>query len=356
MITAVGGLLGIALSYVVSFSVGRLTLYSALAKHAEAGDITLVVAPDILALLEESPSELWRQADKLAGSGQYRDAVRVLYLAVLALFAVWLLERATGKLGRFITTPLNLPVLAFLTLLIAKPPRLPPDALHPWRGLSVREELKYAGAGLCGVTLYMLFQNTALSFTMASNVSVPISTTTLFTALAARFFLKEEALKPNFFIGFAVAIAGIILIAFNGNFFLKLNPLGDLLAILAAVALGGGVILATAATVIASQAVITGAYSLTQQAIQLGLLPRLETRHTSEALFGQIFMPVASYSMLMKEALHLIARKVREAERAIPDVRFRGGEDRMMPSTDLSLKLVLAPGAVAMLRRRPDAS
>src|SRR6266545_2749721 len=51
------------------------------------------------------------------------------------------------------------------------------------------------------------------------------------------------------------------------------------------------VVLATAATVIASQAVITGAYSLTQQAIHLGLLPRLEIRHTSEALFGQIYMP-----------------------------------------------------------------
>ena len=51
------------------------------------------------------------------------------------------------------------------------------------------------------------------------------------------------------------------------------------------------VLLATAATVIASQAVITGAYSLTKPAIQLGLLPRLEIRHTSEALFGQIYMP-----------------------------------------------------------------
>jgi KUP system potassium uptake protein len=49
--------------------------------------------------------------------------------------------------------------------------------------------------------------------------------------------------------------------------------------------------LATAATVIASQAVITGAYSLTQQAIQLGLLPRFEIRHTSEAHAGQIFIP-----------------------------------------------------------------
>ncbi len=51
------------------------------------------------------------------------------------------------------------------------------------------------------------------------------------------------------------------------------------------------VALATVATVIASQAVITGAFSLSRQAIQLGLLPRMEVRHTSAALAGQIFMP-----------------------------------------------------------------
>jgi KUP system potassium uptake protein len=51
------------------------------------------------------------------------------------------------------------------------------------------------------------------------------------------------------------------------------------------------VALATAATVIASQAVITGAYSLTRQAIQLGLMPRFEIRHTSEAHSGQIYIP-----------------------------------------------------------------
>jgi KUP system potassium uptake protein len=59
------------------------------------------------------------------------------------------------------------------------------------------------------------------------------------------------------------------------------------------------VCLAAAATVIASQAVITGAYSLTRQAIQLGLLPRLEIRHTSEALFGQIYMPRVNLLLLV---------------------------------------------------------
>jgi KUP system potassium uptake protein len=59
------------------------------------------------------------------------------------------------------------------------------------------------------------------------------------------------------------------------------------------------VALATAATVIASQAVITGAYSLTQQAIQLGLLPRLEVQHTSEAQSGQIYMPQVNLLLLI---------------------------------------------------------
>jgi putative ABC transport system permease protein len=48
VITAVGGLLGIVLSYVVAFSVGTITLYSALASHAEAGDIHLLVAPNVV--------------------------------------------------------------------------------------------------------------------------------------------------------------------------------------------------------------------------------------------------------------------------------------------------------------------
>ncbi|KXF77097.1 potassium transport protein Kup [Paramesorhizobium deserti] len=51
------------------------------------------------------------------------------------------------------------------------------------------------------------------------------------------------------------------------------------------------VLLATAATVIASQAVITGAYSLARQAVQLNLLPRLEIQHTSAKLLGQIYIP-----------------------------------------------------------------
>jgi KUP system potassium uptake protein len=58
------------------------------------------------------------------------------------------------------------------------------------------------------------------------------------------------------------------------------------------------VLLATVATIIASQAVITGAYSITQQAIQLGILPRMEIRRTSETQAGQIYMPQVTWLML----------------------------------------------------------
>jgi KUP system potassium uptake protein len=58
------------------------------------------------------------------------------------------------------------------------------------------------------------------------------------------------------------------------------------------------VILATLATIIASQAVISGAFSLTQQAIQLGLLPRLQIRQTSEHHAGQIYMPQVNWLLM----------------------------------------------------------
>src|SRR6478735_599391 len=59
------------------------------------------------------------------------------------------------------------------------------------------------------------------------------------------------------------------------------------------------VVLATAATVIASQAVITGAYSLVRQGVQLGLLPRFEVRYTSETHAGQIYLPRVNRMLLL---------------------------------------------------------
>ena len=59
------------------------------------------------------------------------------------------------------------------------------------------------------------------------------------------------------------------------------------------------VLLATMATIIASQAVISGAFSVTQQAIQLGFIPRLRIEHTSERAAGQIYIPVVNWALLV---------------------------------------------------------
>ena len=59
------------------------------------------------------------------------------------------------------------------------------------------------------------------------------------------------------------------------------------------------VILATMATIIASQAVITGAFSVCQQAVQLGLMPRLKIQHTSASAAGQIYVPVINWTLMI---------------------------------------------------------
>ena len=117
-------------------------------------------------------------------------------------------------------------IIGFLILWTACPRRL--------KVKQQKQELTFAAAVLCGITLYYLLENIALTFTMASNVGVIISVAPFFTAILARLFVKsEENLRANFYVGFALAMAGIILISFNGATF-ELNPMGDILAVLAA--------------------------------------------------------------------------------------------------------------------------
>ena len=117
-------------------------------------------------------------------------------------------------------------IMGFCALWIAAPKQL--------RTANAKQELTFAAAGLCGICLYYLLENIALTYTLASNVGVIVSVTPFLTAILAHLFIQsEERLKGQFFLGFLVAMAGIILISFNGTK-LKLNPMGDLLAILAA--------------------------------------------------------------------------------------------------------------------------
>ena len=117
-------------------------------------------------------------------------------------------------------------VMGFAALFIVCPHRL--------KAASRKQEATFVLAGLCGICLYYLLENIALTYTMASNVGVIISVAPFFTAILSRVFLKSEGkLRANFFIGFVVAMAGVVLISFNGSK-LELNPMGDILAVLAA--------------------------------------------------------------------------------------------------------------------------
>ena len=117
-------------------------------------------------------------------------------------------------------------VMGFAVLLLACP--------HRMEGVGRRQEMTFVLAGLSGICLYYLLENMALTYTMASNVGGIISAAPFFTAILSRLFLKSEGkLRANFFIGFALAMAGVALIGFNGSR-MELNPAGDVLAVLAA--------------------------------------------------------------------------------------------------------------------------
>ena len=121
-------------------------------------------------------------------------------------------------------------VLAFFALLLFYPHRL--KLKNP------RQELAFAGAGLFGIVLYFMLENTALTMTYASNVGIIVACAPFFVAVIVGIFFKNEKSGMNFYIGFVVSIAGVILISLNGQKTFNLNPLGDGLAFLAMISWG----------------------------------------------------------------------------------------------------------------------
>ncbi len=120
--------------------------------------------------------------------------------------------------------------LAILALTLFRPKRL--------RLKTPRHEWYFAGAGLCGVTLYFLLENVALTFTSSANCSVILSTAPFFVALSIHWFFKGKVLSHWFYLGFLASMAGVALISFSGRA-LHLNPLGDFLCVLAAMSWAG---------------------------------------------------------------------------------------------------------------------
>lgn len=96
-----------------------------------------------------------------------------------------------------------------------------------------KDELLAIMLGLSGGSLYFVTENYALAYGYCYNVSLIVCLTPLITALIVGWLYPSERLNKKGFIGSIVALSGMVLVVFNGNFILKLSPLGDALALAA---------------------------------------------------------------------------------------------------------------------------
>lgn len=96
-----------------------------------------------------------------------------------------------------------------------------------------RDELWLVLGGVTGGSFYFLTENTALEYTLATNVSFLVCTTPLMTTLLSLVLYKKERATRPLIGGSLVALAGVALVVCNGHFVLRLSPVGDLLSLLA---------------------------------------------------------------------------------------------------------------------------
>ena len=99
---------------------------------------------------------------------------------------------------------------------------------------SWRDELLFMTCGLCAGSIYFIAENTALEYTLVSNVSLITSVSPLLTAIMVGAIYKSERPSKGTLIGSLVAFIGVACVIFNSSFVIKMNPLGDMLSLLAA--------------------------------------------------------------------------------------------------------------------------
>ncbi len=152
------------------------------------------------------------------------------YILALLTITIWSSTFIATKILLSVFSPIEILVyrftLAYLLMFLVYP------RLH--RPESFRVEFKLFLAGLTGGTLYFVAENWALSFSLASNVSLLVSTAPILTAILAHILTKNERITRYTIAGAVTAFLGTALVIFNGTFVLKINPLGDTLALLSA--------------------------------------------------------------------------------------------------------------------------
>ena len=99
---------------------------------------------------------------------------------------------------------------------------------------SWQDELRFAGVGITGGSLYFLAENMALEYAPASNVSLIVCSAPVWTALLLALLYRNERMNARQIWGSVVAFLGMVLVVLNGRFVLQIAPKGDLLALVAA--------------------------------------------------------------------------------------------------------------------------
>lgn len=216
---------------------------------------------------------------KLANPAFSHYVAPLAVLILIALFAVQ--SRGTAKVAAFFGPIM---VVWFVSIAVAGALHIFDDphvllALNPAYAVSFMLSHGHIGLITLGAVFLVVTGGEALYADLGHFGRKPIQ--------AAWLGLVLPSLLINYFGQGALVLANPAAIE---NPFYRLVPQGLLLPM---------IVMATAATVIASQAVITGAYSLVHQAIQLGLLPRLTILHTSASQVGQIYIPRVTFALLI---------------------------------------------------------
>ena len=209
---------------------------------------------------------------KLVAPGLGKNVIPIISILVITgLF--WMQAHGTDRIAKFFgpITALWFLVLAIGGLMHIADNLRVLNAINPFYGVSFVWRHGVIGLTIMGLVFLAATGAEALYADLGHFGRKPIQ--------SAWFMFVFPALILNYFGQGALVMSDETALE---NPFYRLYPDWALIPML---------ILATFATVIASQAVITGAFSLTRQAIQLGLVPRFEIRHTSESMAGQIYMP-----------------------------------------------------------------
>lgn len=156
----------------------------------------------------------------------------IFHILAIATAALWGTTFVSSKLllneG---LSPAEIMTLRFVVAYVS----ILPFKRGKWLCDSWKDEFQMVVLGITGGSIYFLLENTALLYTQASNVAIIIAATPLLTTLAIHFISRQERVVASLYRYSLLSLLGVALVVFNGEFILKLSPIGDLLTLGAAI-------------------------------------------------------------------------------------------------------------------------